>query len=85
MSSKGNPYRRHDSLNQMYRRALKLSGIHGLRFHDLRHTAATRMIEAGVNIVSVNKILRHADLKTTMRYLHPDDSLKDAVESLSSY
>ncbi len=43
------------------------------------------MIEAGVNIVSVNKILRHADLKTTMRYLHPDDSLKDAVEKLSNY
>ncbi len=68
----------------MYRRALKLSGIQGLRFHDLRHTAATRMIEAGVNIVSVNKILRHADLKTTMRYLHPDSSLKEAVEKISN-
>jgi len=84
LNSKGEPYKRHDSLNQMYRRALKLGGIQGLRFHDLRHTAATRMIEAGVNIVSVNKILRHADLKTTMRYLHPDDSLKDAVEKLSN-
>jgi len=85
LNSKGEPYRRHDSLNQIYRRALKLSGIQGLRFHDLRHTAATRMIEAGVNIVSVNKILRHADLKTTMRYAHPEDSLKDAVEKLGNF
>jgi len=85
LNTKGQPYKRHDSLNQIYRRALKLADIEGLRFQDLRHTAATRMIEAGVNIVSVNKILRHADLKTTMRYLHPDDSLKDAVEKLNNY
>jgi hypothetical protein len=31
----------------------------------------------------VNKILGHADLKMTMRYAHPNDSLKVAVESLS--
>jgi site-specific recombinase XerD len=43
------------------------------------------MIESGVNIVAVSKILGHASIKTTMRYLHPEDSLKDAVECLSFY
>jgi len=63
--------------------ACKKAGIEGLRFHDLRHTAATRMIENGANIVAVSRILGHSDIKITMRYAHPEDSLKDAVESLT--
>ena len=83
LSSNGNPYKRHDSLKQSFLRACRVAEIKGLRFHDLRHTAATRMIENGASIVAVSRILGHADLKTTMRYAHPDDSLKEAVESLS--
>ena len=83
-SSNGKPYKRHDSLNQAFGGACRRSGIRGLRFHDLRHTAATRMVESGANIVAVSTILGHADLRTTMRYAHPDDSLKDAVEKLGN-
>lgn len=49
---------------------------------DFRHTAATRMVESEASILAVSRILGHADLKTTMRYAHPEDSLKDAVEKL---
>ena len=35
--------------------------------------------------MAVSKILGHADLKTTMRYAHPENSLKDAVENLSTF
>ena len=59
--------------------------IKGLTFHDLRHTAATRMILSGANIVAISKILGHSDIKTTMRYAHPEDSLKDALESLGNF
>lgn len=79
------PYMRQDSLNRAFIDTLKRANIVGIRFHDLRHTAATRMIESGASIVAVNKILGHADLKTTMRYAHPDDSLKDAVEKLGNF
>jgi integrase len=64
--------------------ACKKAGIKGLRFHDLRHTAATRMVENGANIVAIKKILGHADLKITMRYAHPDNSLKEAIELLAT-
>ncbi len=84
LSSDGSPYKRHDSLKQSYLRACKCTCINGLRFHDLRHTEATRMIEAGSSIVAVSRILGHADLKTTMRYAHPENSLKDAVEKLAN-
>jgi len=83
LSSKGTPYKKEDSLRQPFLGALRRAGIQGLRFHDLRHTAATRMIESGASIVAVSKILGHEDLKTTMRYAHPEDSLKDAVELLT--
>ena len=85
LSSKGSPYKRHDSLKQSFTGVYRRAKIKGLRFHDLRHTAATRMIESGASIVAVSKILGHADLKTTMRYAHPEDSLKDALEALSTY
>ncbi len=85
LSSNGSPYKRHDSLNQAFGGACRRGGIKGLRFHDLRHTASTRMVEGGANIVAVSRILGHADLRTTMRYAHPDDSLKDAVEKLGNF
>ncbi len=84
-SSDGKPYVRQDSLNRAFIDTLKRAKIEGLRFHDLRHTAATRMVESGASIVTVSKILGHADLKTAMRYAHPDDSLKDAVEKLENF
>jgi site-specific recombinase XerD len=41
------------------------------------------MIERGASIVAVSRILGHSDLKMTMRYSHPENSLKEAVELLS--
>ena len=84
LSSNNQPYTRHDSLNRSFRLALKKAYIEGIRFHDLRHTAATRMIETGVNIVVVSRILGHADIKTTMRYIHPENALVEAVELLAN-
>jgi len=43
------------------------------------------MIESGVNIVAVSKILGQSDIRTTMRYAHPDDSLSEEVEVLASF
>ena len=54
--------------------ACRRAEINGVRFHDLRHTAASKMIEAGADVVSVSKILGHADLRMTLRYCHPTDA-----------
>jgi len=65
--------------------ACKKAGIIGLRFHDLRHTAATKMIEAGVDLVTASKILGHASIQMTMRYAHPTpENMKRAVEKLEN-
>ena len=83
LNSDGNPYQREDSLNQIYRKALERAGIKGLRFHDLRHTAGTRLGEQGVPVQVIKEILGHADIRTTMRYVHPGDSVRDALELLA--
>jgi integrase len=73
-------------LKRSFATACRRAGIKGLRFHDLRHTAATRMIESGVNIVTVSNMLGHSDISLTVkRYSHPEDSLKDAVEKLANF
>jgi len=73
------------TIRSAFQTACRKAGLEGLRFHDLRHTAATRMVESGANIVAISKILGHSDIKTTMRYAHPEDSLKEALESLGNY
>ncbi len=48
-----------------------------LKFHAIRHTFATSMIEAGVDVKSVSAIMGHSDVKTTMDlYVHPSDKTK---------
>lgn len=82
LDDKGNRLR---EIKNGFNAACRRAGIEGLRFHDLRHTAATRMIESGGNIVAVSKILGHSDIKTTMRYTHPENSLKEALENLANF
>lgn len=53
-----------------------------LRIHDLRHSAASFMINAGVDLFAVGRVLGHADHKSTMRYSHlANDTLLAAVEA----
>ncbi|MCH7549011.1 MAG: site-specific integrase, partial [Candidatus Krumholzibacteriota bacterium] len=66
-----------------FRTALQNSGIPRCRFHDLRHTFATRLVLSGIDLVTVKELMGHADITTTMRYAHPSpDSKRRAVDSL---
>lgn len=42
----------------------------GVRIHDLRHSAAGFMINAGIDLYAVGRVLGHADHRSTMRYGH---------------
>lgn len=48
--------------------AAKRAGLKGMKLHSLRHTFATRMIELGVDVLTVSKILGHSNVQTTMIY-----------------
>ncbi|MGE5445694.1 MAG: tyrosine-type recombinase/integrase, partial [Ignavibacteriales bacterium] len=74
-----------NTIGMQFKRLCKKLGIKGIRFHDLRHTAATRMVESDVSIDKVSKILGHSSIQMTMRYSHPDNSLREAVETLANF
>lgn len=64
--------------------AARRAGVGKVTCHVFRHTAATRLIEAGVDILLVKAIMRHASITTTMRYVHGGD-LDAAAEKLADY
>ncbi len=73
-------------IKRSFTTAREKAGLNKVRFHDLRHTAATRMCELGVPLKIVSKILGHSTIKMTERYANPTpDTMKEAVEKLSEY
>ncbi len=64
---------------------VKKAGIEDFRFHDLRHTFATRLAQAGVDLYKISKLLGHKDIKMTQRYSHHcPESLRDGVEIIDT-
>jgi integrase len=69
------------SIYYSWDRARKLAGLPELRMHDLRHSFASFLINAGRSLYEVQELLGHADLRTTSRYAHLSrERLFDAVE-----
>ncbi len=68
-----------------FRQALKRAGLPAIRFHDLRHTAASLMLANGEPLVTVSKILGHSSPAVTATiYAHALDSSKaSAIAALS--
>ena len=66
------------ALRRRYKKALADAALRPLRFHDLRHTFGTRMI-AKADIRRVQEWMGHADIQTTMRYLHYTPRAEDAA------
>jgi integrase len=70
-------------LKKGFKRAVKIAKLSPIRFHDLRHIFATRLVQAGVDIITVQHLLGHAKITMTARYAHsPDPSRIAAVKQL---
>ncbi|MCA9694126.1 MAG: site-specific integrase, partial [Myxococcales bacterium] len=69
------------SFNASWRIIRRRAGLVDVRLHDLRHSAASDALMAGVPLEVVSKILGHASVRTTARYAHlSDEVVKRAVE-----
>lgn len=66
-------------VHRVHRELLGDAGVRVVRFHDLRHGAATEMIGSGVDVASTGAVLGHKDLATTLRYTHPDAARANAA------
>jgi len=79
----GNPLR---DIRNPFETAVRKAGIPSLRFHDLRHTFASWLVMAGVDIRTVQELLGHKDIRITMRYAHlAPDHMSNAVKTLDGH
>jgi hypothetical protein len=68
------------NLTRAFYSALEKAEIMNFRFHDLRHTFATRLAQAGVDLYKVQRLLGHKSPTMTQRYAHHSpESLREGV------
>lgn len=76
----GGPRRHHSTFDYHWRKITAAADLHGLRFHDLRHTCASWLVnEAGASLAIVRDIMGHSSITTTEKYLHSDHSQRSAA------
>jgi len=76
----GSPYR---DIRGGFTNALKKAGIKDFRFHDLRHTFASHLVMAGVDLKTVQELLGHKTFAMTLRYSHlSSDHKRRAIDIL---
>ena len=66
-----------DALTKKFAHFLKANNMKQIRFHDLRHSCASILFANGVDLLTIQKILGHAQLTTTMIYTHSINNMMD--------
>lgn len=73
-------------MKRSFATACDLAGIEDLRWHDLRHTATTRMVEVGLAPMIVMKLTGHSQMATFARYVNAnDEAATKGAEALDAY
>lgn len=83
-NTKGGPVNLEYLRRKVMKKYIQEAGLPKIRIHDLRHSAATLLRSMGVDIRTVQRYLRHADLAATQIYAHDDDIefLREATEKI---
>lgn len=63
------------TLHAAFYKAVRRAGLINLRFHDLRHTATTRMAQKLPNVIELASVTGHQSIQMLKRYYHPDAEL----------
>jgi integrase len=72
-------------VGRQFEAAVKGAGLTGFRFHDLRHTAATRIAATGVDPFTLAYVFGWSDIRMAMRYTHATSAnMRQAVRNLDS-
>jgi integrase len=65
---------------------LRKADISDFTFHDLRHTFASRLVMAGIDLPTVKELMGHKDITMTLRYTHlSSDHKQNAVKALDNF
>jgi site-specific recombinase XerD len=70
-------------IKRAFNNACKKAGLENVTPHTLRHTFASHLVMAGIDLSTVQRLLGHRDIATTMIYAHlTEDHLARGVEKL---
>lgn len=73
------------TIQRAWERARDRAKLGAVHFHDLRHSAASEMVNAGVDLYTVGRVLGHRDARSTQRYSHlTADTLAAAVKKIGA-
>ena len=72
------------SVRRSFKRACKKACIENYKIHDMRHTVAAWLVQSGTPIAQVSQLLRHSDIRMTMRYSYlSPDNLRSTTDTLA--
>ncbi|CAN5889986.1 hypothetical protein BH18ACI4_BH18ACI4_16460 [soil metagenome] len=75
-----------DNVKRSFDVVRRAAGIADVRFHDLRHTAATRLVSAHIPLSEVGRVLGHTQANTTYRYVNANiETAKRAAAALDAF
>jgi integrase len=75
-----------DNVKRSFTAARNKAGLKDVRFHDLRHTAATRLVGAHIPLSEVGRVLGHTHANTTYRYVNANvETAKRAAAALDGF
>jgi len=75
-----------DNVKRSFSGARSDAGLKDVRFHDLRHTAATRLVAAHILLSEVGRVLGHTQANTTYRYVNANvETVKRAAAALDMF
>lgn len=76
----------HDNVKHAFTSVRNKAGLSDLRFHDLRHTAATRLVSSHISLTEVGRVLGHTKPQTTYRYTNlTSETAKRAADALEAF
>lgn len=85
LTGKTSRYKEPRRVEYQFKKITDRCGLKAVNFHALRHTFATRLTEHGTDVKTLSELMGHANIKTTLKYMHSSEQQKRAVMNCFTY
>ena len=85
LTGKTSRYKEPRRVEYQFKKITDRCGLKEVNFHALRHTFATRLTEHGTDVKTLSELMGHANIKTTLKYMHSSEQQKRAVMNCFAY
>lgn len=79
LTGKSGHYIEPRTMEYRFKKIINLCNLREVNFHALRHSFATRLTERGTDVKTISELMGHADIKTTLKYMHSSERHKKVI------